>query len=94
MPDQFSLSIELTGAPQFDALLRDVAGGVLQQAGYAPEAMEEILGGLRTTLAQNAVEGCRACRATFRREGGRLLIQVSFAGGREWHVTRPLPVPD
>ena len=91
MPDHFSLSIELTEAPQFDALLRDVAGGVLQQVGYSPEAVNEILDGLRHSLAQNAVERGRACHATFRREGGRLIVDVTVAGGREWRMTRPLP---
>jgi hypothetical protein len=91
--DRFLLSIALTAAPQFDALLSEVASGVLQQTGYAPAEAEEILHVLRASLAQHTTEGCRECSAAFRLEGGRLVIDVIYAGGREWRLTRPLPSP-
>ena len=32
--------------------------------------------------------------AQFRAEAGQLLIVVTYAGGREWRATRPLPASD
>jgi hypothetical protein len=94
VPDHFSCSIKLTATPQFDALLREVATGVLQQACYTPTAIAKILDEFRASLDKHAAEGVRGCHAAFRHEGGRLIIDVTYAGGGEWHLTRPLPSPD
>jgi hypothetical protein len=92
--DQFLLSIRLTRAPRFDALLRDVASNVLEQAGYTSPAAAEILGVFCSALERSSAEAFRECDAAFRTEGGQLVIVVSYADGREWRLTRALPSPD
>jgi hypothetical protein len=91
---KYLLAIKLTDDPRFDALLRDVAGGVLEQAGYTAAAAAEILGALGAALEEHAAEGLHECDATFRIEGGRLVIVLSYGDSREWRLTRPLPPAD
>jgi hypothetical protein len=74
--------------------LYEVATGVLQQARYTPTAIAEILEEFRASLDEHAAEGVRECHAAFRHEGGRLIIDLTYAGGGEWHLTRPLPSAD
>jgi hypothetical protein len=92
--DDFICSIKMTAAPRFDALLCEVAAGILRQARYSPAAISEILAAFRASLADHAADGLRKCDAVFRREGGQLVIDVAYAGGRQWRLTRPLPSPD
>jgi hypothetical protein len=94
VPDHFICSIKLTAAPRFDALLCAVTTGVLQQARYQPSVVAEILAAVRASLDEHAAAAVRECGAAFRRDGGRLIIDVTFADGGEWRLTRPLPSPD
>jgi hypothetical protein len=91
---QFLLAINLTDDPRFHALLRDVAGGVLEQAGYDSAAAADILGTLDAALEQHAAEGLHECDATFQIEEGSLVIVLSYGDSREWRLARPLPSPD
>jgi hypothetical protein len=92
--DQVICSIKLTATPRFDDLLCEVTTGVLQQARYQPSATAEIVAAVRASLDEHAAAGVRECGAVFRREGGHLVIDVTFADGGEWRLTRPLPSPD
>ena len=92
MPDhQFLFALKVTGHPGFDAMLGDLAECVLNQAGYAPAAIGDLLATLREALEQGATGGGRECAVQFRAEAGQLVIVVSYGDGREWRVTRALP---
>lgn len=91
MRDQFLFALKLSDEPGFDAMLGDLARCVLEQVGYAPPAIADILAKLRVALQEGADQGRRDCDVQFRAEAGQLLIVMSYAGGREWRVARALP---
>ena len=91
MPDQFLFTLKLSDEPRFDAMLGDLARCVLEQVGYAPPAIADILAKFRVALQEGADQGQRDCDIRFRAEAGQLLIVMSYAGGREWRVARALP---
>ena len=91
MPDQFLFALKLSDEPRFAGMLEDLAKCVLEQIGYAPPAIADTLAKLRVALQQGADQGQRDCDVQFRAEAGQLLIVLSYAGGREWRVTRALP---
>ncbi len=94
MTDQFLFSITVTQSPQFDALLSDVAEGVLAQVGFDSSQAIEILDAFRAGIARESAKGFRQCDAVFRTEAGRLVIVVTRDDGHEWRLARPLPSPD
>ena len=61
--------------------------------GYALAAML-LLGFVDLVYRRGAAAGVRECGAVFRRAGGCLVIDVTFADGGERRLTRPLPSPD
>jgi hypothetical protein len=88
----FLFALKSSDHPRFDAMLDDLAKCVLEQVGYPPPDIADILGKLRGALEESAAEGCGECGVEFRTEAGQLLIVVSDAGrGREWRVARALP---
>ena len=91
MPDQFLFALKLSDGPRFDAMLGDLAKCVLEQVGYRPPAIADILAKLRVALQEGADRGQRDYDIEFRAEAGQLLIVMSYAGGREWRVARALP---
>ena len=91
MPDKFLFALKLSGEPRLNAMLDDLARCVLEQTGYAPPAIADTLAKLRVALQEGADQGQRDCDIQFRAEAGQLLIVLSYAGGREWRVTRALP---
>jgi hypothetical protein len=76
-----------------DGGLCEVATGIVQQARYSPAAVNQLLAAFRALLEEQAVD-CGDCGAALRHDGGRLVIDVSYGGGRTWRLTRPLPSPD
>ena len=91
MPDKFLFALKLSGEPRLNAMLDDLARRVLEQIGYAPPAIVDTLAKLRVALQEGADQGQRDCDVQFRAEAGQLLIVLSYAGGREWRVSRALP---
>jgi hypothetical protein len=91
---QFLFAVTVSNQTGFDEMLADLAGCVLNQVGYGPEAIADMIGAIRAALAQRAAEGAPECETRFLAEAGQLLIVVSYAGGREWRTARPLPSPD
>ena len=95
MPAQpYVVTMSLRDAPQFDAMLGEVAASVLGHVGYGAEAVRDIMGMFRAALERSPAEGHRECDAKFLAKDGQLTIVVSYAGGREWRTTRPLPQAD
>jgi hypothetical protein len=92
--DQFHFAIELVDVPAFDEMLRQIAGCVVERAGYAPSNVAEISAALRSPLDQIKAEGVRECDVQFRSDAGRLTITLASRDGRTWRVTRPLPEAD
>ena len=91
MPDPFLFALRLSEGPRFHAMLGDLAGRLLEQAGYGAPAIADILAKVREALDEGATGGLGKCDVQFRAEGGQLTIVVAYAGGREWRVTRALP---
>ena len=91
MPDKFLFALKLSGEPRLNAMLDDLARCVLEQTGLAPSAIADTMGKLRVALREGADQGQRDCNIQFRAEAGQLLIVLSYAGGREWRVSRALP---
>ena len=91
MPEKFLFALKLSGEPRLNAMLDDLARCVLEQIGYAPTAVADTVAKLRAALQEGADQGQRDCDVQFRAEAGQLLIVLSYAGGREWRVTRALP---
>lgn len=84
-------SLNLSDGPPFDEMLSGVATSLLGRLGYSAEAVAEISAVLHAALVQGAADGRRQCDVQFRVEAGKLQIVVSYAGGREWRASRPLP---
>ena len=94
MTDQFRFAIELVDVPAFDEMLGELAGCIVERAGYAPANIADISAALRSPLDQIKAEGVRACDVQFRTDGGRLTITLVCRDGRTWRITRPLPPAD
>ncbi len=88
---QFLFALDLSDHAHFDEMLGEVARDVLAHAGYAHDAVAELVALLRAALTEGAAHAPRQCRVQFSAHGGELQIVVSYGGGREWRTTRPLP---
>ena len=92
MSDQdFFFSLDVSGDPESDQMLADVARTVLRHAGYAHSAIDALTGQLKTVLAERVADGKRRCEVRFRSEAGQLEILVSGAGRTDWRSSWPLP---
>ena len=91
MPEKYLFALKLSGEPRLNAMLDDLARCVLEQTGYGPSAIADTMAKLRAALQEGADQGQRDCDIQFRAEAGQLLIVLSYAGGREWRVSRALP---
>jgi hypothetical protein len=89
--DSFLFELSVSDEPRFDALLYDLASCVLEQVGYAPAAIAQILAQLRDAIEREGVRSPRKCDVQFRSQGGELHIVVSYGGGRECRVAHALP---
>ena len=92
MSDQdFFFALDVSGDPESDRMLADVARTVLGHVGYAHSAIDALTGQLKTVLAERVADGKRRCEVRFRSEAGQLEILVSGAGRADWRTTWPLP---
>ena len=87
----FFFALDVSGDPEFDQMLADVARSVLGQVGYAESAIAALVSELRAALLDRVSNGKRRCEVRFRSEGGQLEIVVSGAGRAEWRTAWPLP---
>ena len=92
MPDQdFLFALDVSGDPESDQMLAEVARTVLGQCGYATSAVDALAGELHVALADRISDGRRRCEVRFRAEAGQLEIVVAGAGRPEWRTIWPLP---
>jgi hypothetical protein len=92
VPDQdFLFALDVSGDPESDQMLVEVARTVLGQCGYATSAIDALVGELGAALAERVSQGKRRCDVRFRVEAGQLEIVVAGAGRPEWRTTWPLP---
>ena len=87
----FLFALDLSDEPHFDRMLQDLAAVVLRYVGFDPTMIEATTREVRIALAAGADGRNLPCDVRFRANGGTLLISVTFAGGRTWETTRPLP---
>ena len=87
----FLFALDVSGDPESDQMLAEVARTVLRHAGYAHSAIDALTGELHAALAERVSEGKRRCEVRFRSEAGHLEIVVAGAGRAEWRTTWPLP---
>ena len=92
MSDQdFFFALDVSGDPESDQMLAEVARTVLGHVGYAHSAIDALTGQLKTVLSDRVADGKRRCEVRFRAEAGQLEILVSGAGQADWRTTWPLP---
>ena len=92
MPDQdFLFALDVSGDPESDQMLADVARTVLGQVGYASSAIDALTREMRGALTERVADGRRRCEVRFQVSGGQLLIVVAGAGRPEWRTTWPVP---
>ena len=87
----FLFALDVSGDPESDQMVADLARTVLGHVGYANSAIDALTGQLKTVLAERVADGKRRCEVRFRSEGGQLEIVVSGAGRADWRSTWPLP---
>jgi hypothetical protein len=87
----FFFALDVSGDPEFDQMLADVARTVLGQVGYNASAIDALTGELRAALADRVDGGKRRCDVRFEARNGHLQIVVAGAGRPEWCTTWPLP---
>jgi hypothetical protein len=87
----FVFALDLSGDPDSDQMVADLARTVLGHVGYANSAIAEVSAKLRAALAERLAGGKSRCEVRFRAGAGQLEIIVAGAGRAEWRTTRPLP---
>ena len=92
MSDQdFLFALDVSGDPESDQLVADLARTVLGHVGYANSAIDALSGELRVALARRPSHWKRRCEVRFRAGAGQLEIVVAGAGRAEWRTAWPLP---
>ena len=87
----FLFALDVSGDPESDQMVADLARTVLGHVGYANSAIGALTGELRAALAERVAGGKRRCEVRFRSEAGQLEIVVSGAGRADWRTAWPLP---
>jgi hypothetical protein len=87
----FVFALDLSGDPESDQMVADLARTVLGHVGCASAAIAAVSGELRRALAERLVGGNGRCEVRFRAREGQLEIVVAAAGRAEWRTTCPLP---
>lgn len=87
----FLFALDVSGDPESDQMLAEVARTVLGHVGCAHSAIDALTGKLRAALAERVSDGNRRCEVRFRAEAGQLQIVVAGAGRPEWRTTWPPP---
>jgi hypothetical protein len=87
---EFYFQIELTGRPESNDMLRELASHVLSQCGCSKETVPAVLSALQTAVARTTASGSSGCRLKFVAHDGRLDIAVSSEDGPPWQTSHPL----
>jgi hypothetical protein len=87
----FYFALDVSGDPDSDQMVIEVARTLLGQVGYAGSAIDALAGQLKAALAERVSDGKRRCEVRFRAKAGQLEIVVSGAGHADWRTTWPLP---
>jgi hypothetical protein len=87
----FFFALDVSGDPDSDQMVTEVARTVLGQVGYAGSAIDALAGELKAALADRVADGKRRCEVRFRTGAGQLEIVVAGAGRAEWRTAWPLP---
>jgi hypothetical protein len=87
----FVFALDVSGAPDSDQMVADLARTVLGHVGYANSAAAALSAELRHALAERLSDPKRRCEIRFRAAAGQLEIVVGGAGRAEWRTTWPLP---
>jgi hypothetical protein len=75
----------------FGSVIDALAGSVCGYLGYDEDATRALTGRLREAIAGFNAQGSHQCSVRFRADGDVLTLVVSYAGGREWRTSLPLP---
>lgn len=89
---EFVFSVELSKPAdpgRGDAMMTDLAQGLLRQAGFDGRAAAELSAEIRDAVSSALAADPRACTLQVRAAHGELSVSVS--GGAAWRTTRPLP---
>jgi hypothetical protein len=92
VPDHdFLFALDLSDELHFDRMLKELSAVVLKYVGFDPRRGEAVTKELGAALAAGAAGGHQRCDVRFRAAEGALRISVTFAGGRAWEASHPLP---
>ncbi len=91
MPDEFLFDVDLSDEGRFDDMVRELAASILTHCGCPAATVDETVGSVRAELLRGGAAGLRRFRLQFRKHATELEILVSYAGGPEWRIVRPLP---
>jgi hypothetical protein len=84
-------ALNVSDEPRLDGLFNDLARCVLEQVGYTPTAVVQILEELRAAIDREGAGGVGNCHVQFHSDSGKMRIVVSFGGGHECRVAHALP---
>jgi hypothetical protein len=87
----FFFALDVSGDPDSDQMVAEVARSVLGQVGYASSAIDALAGELKAALTERVADGKRRCEVRFRAGAGQLEIVVAGAGRADWRTAWPLP---
>jgi hypothetical protein len=87
----FLFALDVSGDPESDQMVAELARTVLRHVGYANSAIDALSGELRAALGERVADGKRRCEVRFRVSAQQLEIVVAGAGRAEWRTTWPLP---
>jgi hypothetical protein len=87
----FEFAIDVADAAARDAMLRALAGQVMNSLGCGAAAAAPLLAGLAGAIDRAGASAAPGCRVRFERRGGTVEIEVSSNAGRLWHATEPIP---
>jgi hypothetical protein len=88
---EFFFALDVSGDPESDQMVAELARSVLRQVGYANSAIDALTGELRAAPVDRVDGGKRRCQVRFQSEAGQLDIVVSGAGRADWRTSWPLP---
>jgi hypothetical protein len=87
---EFFFQIDLTGRPDSNDMVRELASHVLAQCGCRNETVTALLGALQTAVGRTTAAGGTTFRLKFVAHDDRLDIAVSSDGGPPWQTSHPL----
>jgi hypothetical protein len=87
----FVFTLDVSGDPDSDQMVADLARTVLGHVGCASQAITDLSGQLRSVLAERLSGGKGRCEVRFQTASGQLEIVVAGAGRAAWRTTCPLP---